>query len=154
MTNDIQLADSGYGQGQIQMNPLHLGLTFTTLVNEGNMIKPVLELDEESGMWKEGLMTPEHAELLQQDLVDVLEDSKGTAKAAAVEGVRIAGKTGTAELKATKDKPGQEHGWFVALEADDDPELLVVMMIDDVSDKGGSGYVVDKVASILESNLR
>lgn len=154
MANDIQLADSGYGQGQIQMNPLHLGLTYTTLVNEGNMIKPVLELDEESGVWKEGLLTPEHTEMLQQDLVDVLEDPQGTARAAAVDGVRIAGKTGTAELKATREDPGMEHGWFVALEANDDPELLVVMMIDDVSDKGGSGYVVDKVASILESNLR
>ncbi|MCM2676955.1 penicillin-binding transpeptidase domain-containing protein [Alkalicoccobacillus plakortidis] len=90
----------------------------------------------------------------KQDLVDVLEDPKGTARAAAVDGVRIAGKTGTAELKATREEKGKEHGWFVAVDADDDPELLVVMMIDDVSDKGGSGYVVDKVATILESNLR
>ncbi|MDQ0208482.1 penicillin-binding transpeptidase domain-containing protein [Alkalicoccobacillus murimartini] len=152
--NDIQLADSGYGQGEIQMTPLHLGLTFTTIVNEGNMIQPILELDEEQGIWKESVMSAEHAELLQQDLVDVIEDSRGSGHAAAMDGARIAGKTGTAELKASQEEEGQEHGWFVAVDADEDPELLLVMMIDDVSDKGGSGYVVDKVATILDSNLR
>ncbi|MCM2676956.1 penicillin-binding transpeptidase domain-containing protein [Alkalicoccobacillus plakortidis] len=65
MRNDIQLADSGYGQGEILMNPLHLGLAYTTIVNQGNMIQPVLELDGESGIWKEAVMSQEHADLLQ-----------------------------------------------------------------------------------------
>ncbi|WP_185971124.1 penicillin-binding transpeptidase domain-containing protein [Alkalicoccobacillus porphyridii] len=150
--NDIQLADSGYGQGEIQMNPLHLGLTFTTIVNDGSIVKPLLELDEQEGIWKEGVMSAEHAELLQQDLIDVLEDSRGTATQAAVEGVRIAGKTGTAELKLSQEDDGKEHGWFVAVNVDD-PDFLLVMMVDDVSDKGGSGYVVDKAAEILQSNV-
>ena len=33
--NDIQLADTGYGQGQVLMTPLHLALTYAPIVNEG-----------------------------------------------------------------------------------------------------------------------
>lgn len=37
---EIQLADSGYGQGQILVNPLHLASIYTAFLNDGNMIKP------------------------------------------------------------------------------------------------------------------
>ena len=40
--NDIQLADTGYGQGQVLMTPLHLALTYAPIVNEGNIPSPHL----------------------------------------------------------------------------------------------------------------
>ena len=45
---EIQLADSGYGQGQILVNPLHLASIYTSFLNEGNMIKPYLKYKEEA----------------------------------------------------------------------------------------------------------
>ena len=39
---EIQLADSGYGQGQVLVNPVHLASIYTAFLNEGNMIKPFL----------------------------------------------------------------------------------------------------------------
>ena len=39
--------DSGYGQGQILVNPLHLASIYTSFLNEGNMIKPYLKYKEE-----------------------------------------------------------------------------------------------------------
>ena len=42
VTNDILLADTSYGQGEMQVNIVHLAAAFTTFVNEGNMIKPIL----------------------------------------------------------------------------------------------------------------
>lgn len=42
---EIQLADSGYGQGQILVNPLHLASIYTAFLNDGNMIKPYLHAD-------------------------------------------------------------------------------------------------------------
>jgi len=45
--SDIGLADSGYGQAQVETNVLHLAATYTTFVNDGNMIKPILLADEE-----------------------------------------------------------------------------------------------------------
>ena len=42
METEIQLADSGYGQGQILVNPLHLACIYSAFCNKGNMIKPYL----------------------------------------------------------------------------------------------------------------
>ena len=44
--SEVQLADTGYGQGQVLMSALHLALTYTPLVNGGNMLAPQLEKSE------------------------------------------------------------------------------------------------------------
>ena len=45
---EIQLADSGYGQGQILVNPLHMACMYSAFCNEGNMIKPYLTYKEDA----------------------------------------------------------------------------------------------------------
>lgn len=42
LDSDILLADSGYGQGQMQMSPLHLAAAYTPFVADGNLVKPSL----------------------------------------------------------------------------------------------------------------
>lgn len=44
---EIQLADSGYGQGQVLVNPVHLALLYTGFFNDGNILKPSLLYNEE-----------------------------------------------------------------------------------------------------------
>ena len=44
--SEIQLADTGYGQGQVLVNPLHLLSMYSMFVNDGNMIQPVLKYEE------------------------------------------------------------------------------------------------------------
>ena len=66
----------------------------------------------------------------------------------------LAGKTGTAELKASKeDTEGTEIGWFAAFPADPDTEqpVLIVSMVENVKHLGGSGYVVQKDSLVLDS---
>ncbi len=46
---EIQLADSGYGQGQVLVNPLHLACLYTAFCNEGNIIKPDAALSGGAG---------------------------------------------------------------------------------------------------------
>lgn len=43
----IQLADSGYGQGQVLVNPLHMACIYSAFCNEGNVIKPWLKIISE-----------------------------------------------------------------------------------------------------------
>jgi len=77
--------------------------------------------------------------------------SEGTGTEAQISSLALAGKTGTAEIKASQDDTtGTELGWFLAYEADnnDDP-LLILMMIEDVKDRGGSHYVVPKVRDVF-----
>ncbi|WP_445206700.1 penicillin-binding transpeptidase domain-containing protein [Aeribacillus sp. FSL k6-2211] len=152
MDNEVLLADSGYGQGQIQITPLHLAYTFTVFINGGNMIKPVLIKEEEKtpSNWKSHVVSKEHANLIFQDLIQVVEDPNGTAYKPRTPGLKLAGKTGTAELKAAKGEKGQENGWFVAVDADK-KDLLITMMIERVEDRGGSHYVVSKVKNIFKA---
>ncbi|MFS8580729.1 MAG: penicillin-binding protein 2, partial [Novibacillus thermophilus] len=155
--SEVQLADTGYGQGQVLMSALHLALTYTPLVNGGNMLAPQLEKSEgkpAQEVWKEQVISEETAELILSDLIDVVEHPKGTGREAKISGVTIAGKTGTAELKESQDdETGTENGWFVAVDTDD-PSLLIAMMVEDVKDRGGSHYVVPKVKKVMGDFLR
>lgn len=45
--DEIQLADSGYGQGQLLVSPLHLAALYSAFVNDGNVISPVLRLSKD-----------------------------------------------------------------------------------------------------------
>lgn len=151
---EIQLADSGYGQGQILVNPLHLASMYSAFVNSGSMIQPYLEYKEDiqPEMWKSDVFTAEAAETVKQDLVQVIEDASGTGHGAYTQGVTLAGKTGTAEIKATQDDTtGTELGWFVVFptEADAENSWLTVTMVEDVGD-AGSTYVVNKAKKIVD----
>ncbi|WP_226668422.1 penicillin-binding transpeptidase domain-containing protein [Metabacillus litoralis] len=155
LTNDTLLADTGYGQGELQMSPLHLASTYTAFVNNGNIIMPYLEKGENSqeSVWKGNAAQPEHAEMLLTYLKQVVNDPNGTAHKPIIENLKLAGKTGTAELKTSKsDDQAKENGWFVAVDHDN-PELLITMMIEDVKSRGGSHYVVPKVKQVFKENL-
>ncbi len=153
ITNEILLADSSYGQGEVQMSPLHLALSYTPFINEGKLVAPVLELKKDKELHGEAqgerVLTPDTAEAIHRMLLRVVDDPKGTGYGAYIPGRKIAGKTGTAELKRTKAESGQENGWFVVYDADGF-DFLMAVMIEDVRDRGGSGYVVRKTAPVVK----
>ncbi|WP_312470482.1 penicillin-binding transpeptidase domain-containing protein [Neobacillus sp.] len=148
MDSDIALADSGYGQGQIQMSIVHLLTSYTPFMNNGNMMKPILLDEEERGqVLKEAVVTGEQAGLIAADLRKVVGDAGGTAHAAEMAEYPLAGKTGTAEIKQKQGETGAENGWFIAYNADS-PSLMVAMMVEDVQGRGGSQVPVKKVKNI------
>ncbi len=152
---EIQLADSGYGQGQILVNPLHLASLYTAFLNNGNVIKPYLQYKEDaiSDIWIADVFTEDTIDTVMEGLKGVINDPNGTGYATYREDVVLAGKTGTAEIKATKDDTdGSEVGWFCVFstEADIEKPILIVSMVEDVKGMGGSGYVVGKDKSVLE----
>ncbi|BCZ46373.1 penicillin-binding protein 2 [Clostridium gelidum] len=152
---EVQLADSGYGQGEILINPVHLASLYTMFQNEGSILTPYLVYNgaQENKIWKSNAVDKDSASIVLQDLIQVVENPNGTGHAAFTSGLTIAGKTGTAEIKASQDDTtGTELGWFVGMTTNKAPNnLLVVMMAEDVKDKGGSHYVVPKVKKALET---
>lgn len=152
--SEIQLADSGYGQGQILVNPVHMASIYSAFVNEGNMVKPYLEYKEPAApeYWIEQAFTAEAADTVRDDLVQVVESPEGTGHSARIDGLTLAGKTGTAEIKLSKDDTtGTELGWFNAFPVGDSQKpYLVIAMVEDVKGRGGSHYVIPKVKSIFE----
>ena len=154
LDKDVELADSGYGQGKILMNPLQLTMIYSSFVNEGNILNPILETKDKSDapkIWKEKVVSKEIADTIVKDLTQVVENPKGTANSVKINGIAFAGKTGTAEIKQKQgDTTGTENGWFAAINTDN-PKLAIVMMIEDVKDRGGSHHVLPKVQNIIKN---
>ncbi|GAB4072968.1 penicillin-binding protein 3 [Barrientosiimonas marina] len=148
--DEVQLANTSYGQGEIEVSSLHLALMYTSFLNDGNMLEPSIKKDAKSGqVWQKQVITGDEANLITDALHDVVNSPAGTGKAAQNNNFSIAGKTGTAELKLADDKNGKENGWFVGY-PEDDQDILIAMMVEDVQDKGGSGYTTKKVEDILQ----
>lgn len=156
-TNETQLANSGYGQGEVLVNPINMAMMYSAFVNEGNMIMPYLEYKENARSqtakyYKENVFSKEAANEVRDDLIQVVENPSGTAHLAKIEGKTIAGKTGTAEIKQSKDDTeGTEIGWFNAFNVgeSDANSLLIVSMVENVKGKGGSHYLLPKVRAIF-----
>ena len=156
-TNETQLANSGYGQGEVLVNPINMAMMYSAFVNEGNMIMPYLEYKENARSqtakyYKENAFSKEAANEVRDDLIQVVENPSGTAHLAKIEGKTIAGKTGTAEIKQSKDDTeGTEIGWFNAFNVgeSDANSLLIVSMVENVKGKGGSHYLLPKVRAIF-----
>lgn len=156
--SEIQLADSGYGQGQILINPLHLATLYTSILNDGNVIRPYLTYSEtpKSEVWISQAFSSDAASRVKTALEKVVNTPEGTGYGAHREDIALAGKTGTAEIKADQnDTTGTELGWFGVFTEDAAAQkpVLLMSMVEDVKDRGGSGYVVDKSAAILQGYL-
>lgn len=150
----VQLADTGYGQGEVLVNPVHLTSMYTMFLNKGNIITPhiFMDYDSSNNIWKKGAISESSAQEILNDLIQVVENPHGTGHEIYTHGVKIAGKTGTAEIKNTQDDTnGTEIGWFVGMTTEKENNIIVTMMIEDVKNRGGSHYVVPKVGNIIRS---
>ena len=145
ITTDADLANSGYGQAQMLVNPIHMASIYSSFANKGTMIKPYIEYSNgESKELKKDVFKGDIADIIKDDLVQVVE--QGTAVACKIEGKTIAGKTGTAEIKESQsDKDGTEIGWFDSF---DEKGNLIIAMQENVKNIGGSEVVVKKVKNI------
>ena len=114
------------------------------------MVKPYLEVTENSKTeyWVEGAFSKESANIIKDDLIQVVEN--GTATDMKVSGRTIAGKTGTAELKASKDAKADVLGWFNCFTADSTGEqLLIVSMVEEARALNGSHYLISKIKTLF-----
>ena len=149
---EIQLADTGYGQGQVLVNPIHMASIYSAFMNKGNMITPYIEYKEnaKATILVENAFSEDACKRINEALIQVVE--QGTATAAKIPGLTIAGKTGTAEIKDSKDdKKGTEIGWFNSYIIDGKNKILMISMVEDVKDRDGSHYAAEKVKNVYES---
>ena len=151
--NDQLIGDSGYGQGQILMNPLQLASIYSAFVNNGSIYRPHL-VEQGEQMWIQRVFSDKTVKTIKEDLINVIADEKGTGHAIYRDNVILAGKTGTAEIKQSQsDTTGTELGWFTVMTTDSKQPLLITAMVEDVKDRGGSGYVVEHTKTPLDLYL-
>ncbi|WP_066889637.1 penicillin-binding transpeptidase domain-containing protein [Clostridium nigeriense] len=155
INRDILLADTGYGQGEVMVTPLHVALFYSSLANEGNIMQPRLVVSEnfEAKVWKEGLISKNNLPTLIDAFTAVINDAGATISDGAVPGHRVAGKSGSAEIKQSQDDTtGTENGWFVSVDPDS-AKISLAMMIEDVKGRGSSHVTVPKVRNVMDYYL-
>jgi len=124
------LPPTGYGQAGVLASPLQMALVAATIAHDGEM--PTATLLPGQAARLRGVVGPETAQWVRQAMA--LAVSEGPAAGAAVPGVTVAGKVGTAE--SSEDKP--PHAWFIGLAPggpEDTPRLAIAVVVE----HGGQG---------------
>ena len=147
LKNEVLLANTSYGQGEIEVSPTQLAMAYTPILNKGTLLKPTLLKSEDTKqVWHDNVLNEKQADVLQKALRKVVTDSRGTAKVLKDEKVDISGKTGTAELKRSADEKGHENSWFVGYPTKDQ-DLLIAMMMEKTEKKGS--IVTENIGKII-----
>lgn len=151
--SDQLIADSGYGQGQILMNPVQLASIYSAFVNNGSIYQPHIAQGQ-TKTWIKNVFSKETTKTIKEDLINAIADKNGTGHAIYHDNVVLAGKTGTAEIKQSQsDTTGTELGWFTVMTTDEKQPILMTTVVEDVKNRGGSGYVVEHTKLPLDLYL-
>ncbi len=131
-----EVAMLGMGQGEILITPLQAAVMVSAIANGGSLVQPWLVSrvgEQPAGRAHLTALhwSREHVATIQQGMLAVVNDPRGTGIGAHSEQVVIAGKTGTAQTHI----PGRTHGWFIGFCPADQP--IAAMAI--VAEYGGSG---------------
>ena len=130
----------GIGQGFVATTPIQMVRVTAAIANGGDVLVPhvVKEIRDSSGKVLSGAhrvvqqnlnVDPRNFNVLREGMREAVVD--GTAKTAASRGVAVAGKTGTAEFGERRpDGSYMEHGWFTGYAPFNDPEIAVVVFLD------------------------
>jgi len=152
--DQVELAWTGAGQGRLLLTPLQLCLVGCAVANGGRIMRPHLMKEIRRGqeildrydasVWKTPL-SPHAAETVLEMMVRVVEEGTGTQ--AAIPGVRVAGKTGTAEVEG---KP--PHAWFLGIAPAENPTVVVAVIVEN---SGGGGAVAAPIArEVMKAALK
>lgn len=157
ISNEKKLADTGYGQADVLVNPIHMASIYSSFANSGNMVKPYIEYNEDikTTYLKENAFSKDTADEIRQDLIQVVENPEGTANDMKLPNKVIAGKTGTAELKKTADDTESGTlGWFdcFTVNTSSNDNMLIISMVENTQNNssGGSHYLIKKIRGLFE----
>ena len=149
----------GGSEGAIEVSPLQMAEVAAAIANKGRLMKPRLT---DRIVAKDGrvtkriepdlqseVMKPETAAALTEMMGRVVEEGTGTA--AALTGVRVAGKTGTAEIGANREFT---QPWFICFAPIDNPRIAVAVTLERQPPGSQGGIVAAPIAkTVLEALL-
>ena len=138
--NEAQTAQSAIGQYDVRVTPLQVAMVSAAIANGGVVMRPYLinqvlsadlqTIDRTSPERLGTAVSKETAATLTQMLVAVVDQGTGTP--AKINGVQVAGKTGTAEQGNGKPP----HAWFTAFAPANDPKVAVAVVVEDGGNAG------------------
>jgi peptidoglycan glycosyltransferase len=158
--DEPQTAMSAIGQFDVRATALQMAMVAAAIGNSGKTMNPYLVQEvrgpdlailqtTEPTMYEQA-MTPLNAAQLTEMMVNVVEN--GTGSNAQIPGVRVAGKTGTAQTG--NDNPAV--AWFVALAPAQSPEVAVAVVVEDAGapEVSGNQLAAPIARSVIEAVLR
>lgn len=150
-TGDASRVQASFGQGEILMTPYHAAMLTAAIANGGVLKLPYLT---EQVVTTDGTVTASYASpgervLFSRAEADLLteymvEASGNRMTEFALEGIIVAGKTGSAEFR--EDKPA--HSWYICFAPADDPQIAVCVLVESVGT--GSRYALPMAKEILK----
>ncbi len=161
--DEPQTALSAIGQFDVRATPLQMALVTATIANNGQGMRPYLVdevrapdlsvLDKTSpDEMPDRAMSSGDANVLTQMMVEVVDG--GTGSAAQIPGVKVAGKTGTAQTGADS----LPYAWFVSFAPADNPEVAVAVLVEDAGVArdaiSGGGLAAPIATSVMEAAIQ
>ncbi|HSY09316.1 MAG TPA: penicillin-binding transpeptidase domain-containing protein [Candidatus Dormibacteraeota bacterium] len=149
---DGDSANICFGQGEMAVTPVQMAVAYSAIANGGKVLWPRLveriePQDPASGEtatnFPSGLVRDEigvsarSLKILREAMLSETEDAGGTGRAAVVPGLRICGKTGTAQVQNERNQLVSHNFWFASFAPYENPKYAVVVMVQ--SEGGGSG---------------
>ncbi|OKJ19728.1 penicillin-binding protein [Streptomyces sp. CB00316] len=164
--SEDQLALSSIGQFNTTATPLQMAMVAAAVANHGDLRYPYLvdrvtaadgdTVQQQGPRSFDRAMSPSTAVQLQRMMVDVVEN--GTGSKAAIDGVRVGGKTGTAQHGV--DNSGLPYAWFISwAQAPDSgrPAVAVAVVVEDAAadraDISGGGSAAPIARAVMEAAL-
>jgi peptidoglycan glycosyltransferase len=156
IVDDAALAQTSIGQKDVALTPMQAAMIAAAVANDGRLMKPYLvdsiqapDLTVIDQTEAEEMSEPFSADVagqLTEMMTSVVESSNGTGRRARIDGVTVAGKTGTAE------NAGPDHNWFIGFAPADDPQIAVAVF---VRNGGGTGGDVSApiARAVMEAHL-
>lgn len=154
--SEAELAQSAIGQFSVAVTPLQIAMVSAAIANDGTLMKPNLVKavrapdlsiirEPEPEVLRESL-SADNANQITEWMINVVEN--GTARNAAIPGVQVAGKTGTAEVPEQGD-----NAWFTGFAPAENPEVVVSIVMQDVDIATGAQLTSPNAKRLIEAVL-
>lgn len=137
--DDAQLGQTGFGQFDVSATPLQMAMVAAGIANDGEVMNPYLVDEEQSAdlevLHKTDPTEAEFSPAISSGAADevtklmVSTVDNGTAYPAAIPGINVAGKTGTAQTGQTDKSP---YAWFISFAPAENPQVAVAVMIQNI----------------------
>jgi cell division protein FtsI/penicillin-binding protein 2 len=162
--DDLAVGSSAIGQGKVQATPLRMALVAAAIGERGRRVRPTLELGTHGTVTR--ATSPAVARTIASYMRAVV--TGGTGGSAAIPGVAVAGKTGTAELRTTvrpspsatpgpgappppQNDPSDTDAWFTAFAPLKHPRIAVCVLL--VGQGAGGATAAPAARPVIEAAL-
>ena len=152
------------GQSFLLVTPIQMAVVYSALFNGGILYKPAVTkairtvdgkvvYSFKPRIKRRLKIKKEYISLIKKALIAVVNEPGGTGRKARIEGITVAGKTGTVQLvEDSKEKDIKEHAWFVGIAPAEKPRICVAVIIEHGGHGGSAAAPIARV--LIEEYLK